>query len=199
MCLVQPIKERQKRKAKKKSKRNTKKKKAKNSLAPRKPFHSPKSAAEPGTQMSSKSSVQDEKKKVKGPKPVKQAACKFSELLRYATTKDKLFMTIGMICCLANGLCMPMFSYVFGEMTDSFSPTSTKQDVLDQASKQALYLTIIGVCSFIFSFVQQTTWIITGERQAIRFRKEYFKAIINQEIGWFDQINPNELATKVAT
>lgn len=41
--------------------------------------------------------------------------------------------------------------------------------------------------------------MIAGERQAIKYRKEYFKAILNQEIGWFDQQNPNELATKVAT
>ncbi|CAD8062403.1 unnamed protein product [Paramecium primaurelia] len=29
-------------------------------------------------------------------------------------------------------------------------------------------------------------------------RKEYFSAILRQEVGWFDSINPNELNTKVA-
>lgn len=40
--------------------------------------------------------------------------------------------------------------------------------------------------------------MVSGERQAIEFRKNYFKAIIHQEIGWFDTINPNTLSTKVA-
>jgi len=43
-----------------------------------------------------------------------------------------------------------------------------------------------------------STWMMTGERQAIEFRKNYFSKILSQEIGWFDTINPNELASKVA-
>jgi ATP-binding cassette subfamily B (MDR/TAP) protein 1 len=42
------------------------------------------------------------------------------------------------------------------------------------------------------------TFIISGERQSIIYRKKYFKALLEQEIGWFDQINPNELSSKVA-
>ena len=34
-------------------------------------------------------------------------------------------------------------------------------------------------------------WIISGERQSIVYRKEYFKAIMRQEVGWFDVNNPN--------
>lgn len=41
--------------------------------------------------------------------------------------------------------------------------------------------------------------MIAGERQSVRLRKEYFKALLRQEIGWFDMCNPNELASKVAT
>ena len=48
------------------------------------------------------------------------------------------------------------------------------------------------------SFTMFSTWMITGERQAIEFRKNYFSKILSQEIGWFDTINPNELASKVA-
>ena len=40
-------------------------------------------------------------------------------------------------------------------------------------------------------------WMITGERQSCRFRKEYFRALLRQEIAWFDMVNPNELNSKV--
>ena len=42
-------------------------------------------------------------------------------------------------------------------------------------------------------------WISVGERQAIRFRMEYFKSLIKQEIGYFDSIQANEYSAKVAT
>lgn len=48
------------------------------------------------------------------------------------------------------------------------------------------------------SFIMFSTWIITGERQGVAFRKHYFAAILKQEIGWFDTINPNELSSRVA-
>lgn len=50
----------------------------------------------------------------------------------------------------------------------------------------------------LMSFIMFATWMITGENQSIEFRKRYFAAILRQEIGWFDTINPNELNSRVA-
>lgn len=47
-------------------------------------------------------------------------SCKYSELFRYANGTDKCLMTIGAIAASLNGFSMPLFAYVFGEMTDSF-------------------------------------------------------------------------------
>ena len=40
--------------------------------------------------------------------------------------------------------------------------------------------------------------MIASERQAIACRKAYLKALLRQEIGWFDMINQTELASKFA-
>jgi hypothetical protein len=34
-------------------------------------------------------------------------------------------MTLGGLSAMANGVALPMFSLIFGRMTDSFNPTST--------------------------------------------------------------------------
>ncbi len=39
---------------------------------------------------------------------------------------------------------------------------------------------------------------LTGERQAHRFREDYVKAVLSQEIGWFDTVGANQLSTKLA-
>jgi hypothetical protein len=41
-------------------------------------------------------------------------------------------------------------------------------------------------------------WETSGERQAQKLREMYVKAILSQEIGWFDTCAANELGTKVA-
>ena len=39
---------------------------------------------------------------------------------------------------------------------------------------------------------------MAGERQTQKFRETYVKAILAQEIGWFDECGANSLATRVA-
>ena len=60
------------------------------------------------------------------------------------------------------------------------------------------WFVVVGVGTMILSFLMFSTWMVSGERQTVEYRKNYFKAIIHQEIGWFDTINPNTLSNKVA-
>lgn len=45
----------------------------------------------------------------------------YKELYRYATVSDKIFIVIGAIASAGNGVVMPLFSVIFGSMTDAFS------------------------------------------------------------------------------
>ena len=83
-------------------------------------------------------------------------------------------------------------------MTDSFSPTKSGDTVVHEAGENSLKLFYIGIASFFGSVLSFAIFMITGENQAIRVRKQYFSSILKQEIGWFDKINPTELASKVA-
>ncbi|EDK31467.1 multidrug resistance protein-like transporter family ABC domain protein (macronuclear) [Tetrahymena thermophila SB210] len=123
----------------------------------------------------------------------------FFKLFRYATKFDWILMTVGAIAAIANGIALPLFALIFGQMTDSFGPTSTGDQIVDAAGTQSLYFLYIGLGTFFLSWVQMSCWMISGERQSITFRKEYFKAVLSQEVGWYDMINPNELASKIAT
>lgn len=42
-------------------------------------------------------------------------------------------MIIGGIASMINGLAVPMFALIFGQMADSFSPTSTGDEIVDSA------------------------------------------------------------------
>jgi len=123
----------------------------------------------------------------------------FRRLFRFATPKDWFFMIIGLIASIGNGAALPAFALVFGEITQSFDPNDNDEDaIVRQAGKFSLYFLGLGVGSFILSYISFACWMITGEKQAIQFRKAYFKSLICQEIGFFDAINPNELSSKIA-
>ena len=38
-------------------------------------------------------------------------------------------MVVGALAATINGFAFPMFSFIFGEMTDSFGPDKTKDDI----------------------------------------------------------------------
>jgi ATP-binding cassette subfamily B (MDR/TAP) protein 1 len=45
----------------------------------------------------------------------------YKELYRYATVSDKILIVIGALASAAYGVVMPLFSVIFGSMTDAFS------------------------------------------------------------------------------
>ncbi|CAD8071446.1 unnamed protein product [Paramecium primaurelia] len=121
----------------------------------------------------------------------------YKELFRYATQSDKFLILIGIIASAGNGVTMPMFSVIFGDMTDAFSGEDPDK-MVSAAGECAIWFIVLAGCSWLLSFLSFATFMISGERQSIIMRKEYFAAILKQEVGWFDSINPNELNTKVA-
>jgi ATP-binding cassette subfamily B (MDR/TAP) protein 1 len=63
----------------------------------------------------------------------------FSKLFTFATSKDKFLMALGALVAFINGAAMPMFSLIFGEMTDAFGPNSTPDDLLYMAGMNSMY------------------------------------------------------------
>ncbi|KAL4455399.1 hypothetical protein ABPG74_012551 [Tetrahymena malaccensis] len=84
-------------------------------------------------------------------------------------------------------------------MAQKFSPGYSADTVVDNCRTIALWFVGIGAISFILSIFMMYFWISVGQRQAIKFRLEYFKSLLKQEVGYFDQIQANELSSKVST
>jgi len=121
----------------------------------------------------------------------------FFSLFKFATTKDIVLMVIGVIGAVGNGIAFPLVSLLFGTMSQKFENTKIGNLDRDMLNSESLNFIWVGLGMFGCSFVSLAFWMIAGERQAIRYREEYFKALMNQEIGWHDSINPNEFGTKI--
>ncbi|XP_078435341.1 ABC transporter B family member 3-like isoform X2 [Wolffia australiana] len=113
----------------------------------------------------------------------RREAVPYRKLLSFADTTDVFLMVLGTIGAIANGLSMPIMLMLFGRLVDSFG-SSTDKSVVEKVSLQSLCL---AIGSGVACFLQLTCWIITGERQAARIRNMYLKAILRQDIGFFDK------------
>ena len=135
------------------------------------------------------------------PKPHKEApdTVPFRKLFRYATLKDKFLILLGTLGAACDGVSMPLFALFIGEVPNSFGPQNDSgQAIVDAASDISLKFLYVGIGSFVASYIGFAAWMTVGERQGIEIRRRYFKSLLQQEIAFYDSINPNELSTKIS-
>ncbi|KAL4455398.1 hypothetical protein ABPG74_012550 [Tetrahymena malaccensis] len=123
----------------------------------------------------------------------------FSNLFYLVSKKDSLQLIGGLVCTLLNGAVQPIFCLLQGEVANVFSSSNTPSQVYDKAVVILQYFIIFGIISFILSTLMMYFCVQFGENQAIKFRQEYYKKLISQDVSYFDMLNSNELSTKMAS
>ncbi|XP_025895227.1 phosphatidylcholine translocator ABCB4-like isoform X2 [Nothoprocta perdicaria] len=152
----------------------------------------------------------DKKKKKKGEKANVVSPL---TLFRYSSCMDKLLMILGTILAIAHGTSLPIGMIIFGDMTDSFvisanttipdnfSAVNITSDFLtkleDDMTRYAYYYSGIAAGVLIAAYVQTSFWTLAAGRQVKKIRKQFFHAIMRQEIGWFDVNDVGELNTRL--
>ncbi|GAB1600864.1 multidrug resistance protein 1A-like [Argonauta hians] len=92
------------------------------------------------------------------------------------------FIFIGCIAATINGGFMPAFALIFSEFIGAFgNPDDT------DVNKYVLYILLLAIIFFIVSALQYSMFGISGERLTMTVRMGLFKAILRQEIAWFDK------------
>ncbi|VYS61539.1 unnamed protein product [Arabidopsis thaliana] len=110
----------------------------------------------------------------------------FYKLFFFSDSTDVLLMIVGSIGAIANGVCSPLMTLLFGELIDAMGPNQNNEEIVERVSKVCLSLVYLGLGALGAAFLQVACWMITGERQAARIRSLYLKTILRQDIGFFD-------------
>ncbi|KAM0028052.1 putative ABC-type xenobiotic transporter [Helianthus debilis subsp. tardiflorus] len=111
----------------------------------------------------------------------------FYKLFAYADSTDYMLMIAGTVGAVGNGLCAPLMSVLLGDLTNSFGENQKNNDVVRAVSKVSLKFLNVAVAAGVVSFLQVAMWMTTGERQAARIRNMYLKAILRQDVSFFDK------------
>uniref|UniRef100_A0A8C5PNB0 ATP-binding cassette sub-family B member 5 n=1 Tax=Leptobrachium leishanense TaxID=445787 RepID=A0A8C5PNB0_9ANUR len=150
-------------------------------------------------------SLENEEKSPKKEKKGPTAMVGYLELFHFADSLDKLLMVVGLISAMASGTGLPLMIIVFGEMTDAFVQSGIPQngtsdvnisvsdctqvgsiDIETEMTRYAYYFVGIGAAVFVLSSVQVWTFLLSATRQSHRIRQKFFKAVLHQDMSWFD-------------
>ncbi|XP_042540641.1 phosphatidylcholine translocator ABCB4 isoform X2 [Dipodomys spectabilis] len=123
----------------------------------------------------------------------------FLKVLKLNKTEWPYFV-VGTLCAIANGALQPAISIILSEMIAIFGPG-------DDAVKQqkcnlfSLVFLCLGIISFFTFFLQGFTFGKAGEILTTRLRSMAFKAMLRQDMSWFDdhKNSTGALSTRLAT
>ncbi|XP_055128818.1 phosphatidylcholine translocator ABCB4 isoform X3 [Symphalangus syndactylus] len=123
----------------------------------------------------------------------------FLKVLKLNKTEWPYFV-VGTVCAIVNGGLQPAFSVIFSEIIAIFGPG-------DDAVKQqkcnifSLLFLCLGIISFFTFFLQGFMFGKAGEILTRRLRSMAFKAMLRQDMSWFDdhKNSTGALSTRLAT
>ncbi|WWD20569.1 hypothetical protein CI109_105045 [Kwoniella shandongensis] len=141
-------------------------------------------------------------------------------LFRFSKPLEMVFMVLGLILAAASGSAQVLMTLIFGRLTTLFTNYAViankiaaqglnadtaaqfevaKQELKHQAGLNALWLVVIGVGMFLTTWTYMFIWNVSGELNSKRIRENYLRAVLRQEIAYFDDLGAGEVATRIQT
>ncbi|XP_022884062.1 ABC transporter B family member 15-like [Olea europaea var. sylvestris] len=101
---------------------------------------------------------------------------------------DIFLMIMGFLGAAGDGISIPLMTYITAKLMNNFGAENASivnyfTEVVNQNSLGLCYLAC-GQC--VACFLEGYCWTRTAERQASRLRTSYLKAVLRQDVGYFD-------------
>uniref|UniRef100_A0A8C4VBV9 Phosphatidylcholine translocator ABCB4 n=1 Tax=Falco tinnunculus TaxID=100819 RepID=A0A8C4VBV9_FALTI len=119
----------------------------------------------------------------------------FLKIMKLNKTEWPYFVA-GTFCAIINGALQPAFAIIFSEIIGIFSETD-KNVLREKSNLYSVLFLVLGIISFFTFFFQGFTFGKAGEILTMRLRFMAFKAMLRQDMGWFD--NPKNSTGALTT
>ncbi|KAG4124660.1 hypothetical protein ERO13_D10G053700v2 [Gossypium hirsutum] len=126
----------------------------------------------------------EEEEDVEPPKP----ASLFS-LFKYSTKWDMVLVFLGCLGALINGGSLPWYSFLFGKFVNKIAQESLKGELTQMMKDVDMickFMSCLAAVVVVGAYLEITCWRLVGERSAQRIRTKYLRAVLRQDISFFD-------------
>ncbi|PIA27569.1 hypothetical protein AQUCO_07600024v1 [Aquilegia coerulea] len=114
-------------------------------------------------------------------------------LFKYSSKLDMVLVFFGCVGALINGGSLPWYSFLFGNFVNKIADDS-KSEMMDDVEKICLLMAGLAAIVVVGAYMEITCWRMVGERSAQRIRTKYLRAILRQDVGFFDtEINTGDI------
>ncbi|GLJ36728.1 hypothetical protein SUGI_0739320 [Cryptomeria japonica] len=110
------------------------------------------------------------------------------KLFKYADSTDWWLVGLGTFGAIGDGLYLPVLLAVLTNVLNTLGngPSSNGPQFLSNIRKFSLILVYLAIALGFAAFLEGFCWTRTAERQTARMRRKYLKAVLRQDVGFFD-------------
>ncbi|KAI5058691.1 hypothetical protein GOP47_0026861 [Adiantum capillus-veneris] len=109
-------------------------------------------------------------------------------------------MLVGGVAGLAHGAALPIYVPFLGKLIDAIGNFADTAQLSKQVSKYTLYFVFLSLVRLGTGWLEVSMWMHTGDRQAARLRIRYVKALLSQDVGFFDtKMSTGEVVAGIAS
>ncbi|OQU84543.1 hypothetical protein SORBI_3004G073600 [Sorghum bicolor] len=121
----------------------------------------------------------------KAPAPVMRWS--FASVFMHADATDVVLMVLGLVGTMGDGFSTPVMLFITSRI---FNDLGNGPDVLQEFSSKinenARNLVFLALGCLVMAFLEGYCWARTAERQASRMRERYLRAVLRQDVEYFD-------------
>lgn len=99
---------------------------------------------------------------------------------------------------ISNDINCTVYSDIFTQLYGNIAQCSDKDTFIDTIDSQIIFFVIIGCAAFVLGFIMLSNFHIASERQVYKMRLAYYKAVLRQEIAWFDLNPAGEISSRLS-
>jgi ATP-binding cassette subfamily B (MDR/TAP) protein 1 len=120
-----------------------------------------------------------------------------SMLLSAADTTDKILMALGTVGAACFGASFPLFHVLIGNVINEVDDGNFS-NLQKRVNELCLIYVYIGIASTLGGFLQVCCWTYAGEHQSQKLQDQYIRAVLSQDISWFDAMGRRRLGGKAS-
>lgn len=106
-------------------------------------------------------------------------------------------MGIGSLLALANGVTLPLFAILFGDLIDQIA-LADQDTILNEVRDIAVLFGILGGATLVASYLETTLFMLAADNQVMRAREDYLQALLRQPAEYYDTHPAEAVAGRMA-
>ncbi|CAL4887381.1 unnamed protein product [Urochloa decumbens] len=121
------------------------------------------------------------------PLPAPGSSSSFMSVFAHADGTDVALMVLGLVGAMGEGLSTPVRMIIFSHIANDLGNGPDQlQEFTSKINENARKLIVLAFASGVMAFLEGYCWARTAERQASRMRTQYLRAVLRQDMEYFD-------------